>query len=203
MPRGGKHVALTFDDGPSNETPRFVETLGTLGVRATFFFCGLNVERRPEVARDVVSAGHAVGNHTHSHPRLPFCSFSNVRQELLTAQRAITRATGVRPELFRPPYGLRSPALRTVLPECNLLGVHWSVIGNDWKCNASEIVRRVLAGAGDGAIICLHDGDRVNRHADRGETLRAVRRIVPELQDRGFRFVAPAAGARRPDRSTE
>ena len=63
-------VALTFDDGPGEDTPRILEILQEAGVRATFFLCGANVERHPELARRVAAEGHEIGNHTYSHPRL-------------------------------------------------------------------------------------------------------------------------------------
>ena len=189
LPGSASEIALTFDDGPSNETPRFLDALEELGVRATFFVCGKNVERRPEVARSVVAAGHAIGNHTYSHPRLTLCSFSQVRDELSRTQDMIREATGVQPTLFRPPYGLRSPALRRALPEFGLTGIHWSVIGNDWKWDAPRIANRVLRRAGAGTIVCLHDGHRTSPVADRACTLEALREIVPRLRDRGYRFV--------------
>ncbi len=192
---GPRDIALTFDDGPSDETPSFLDELEALEVKATFFACGRNVARRPEVARATVEAGHAIGNHTYFHPILPMCSYRRVREEIVATQAAILDATGVRPTLFRPPFGLRSPGLRRLLPELGLTGVHWSVIGNDWKWEASRIARRVLAKASGRSIVCLHDGHGALPVADRAETLEAVRRIVPALRDRGYRFVRLAGGA--------
>ena len=189
LPGSRNEVALTFDDGPSAETPRFLEVLDRLDVKASFFLCGANVERRPEVARAVVDAGHAVGNHSHSHPVLPLLSEDRVRRELSRAQTAIAEATGRTPALFRPPYGLRSPALRRVLPDLGLTSVHWTVIGNDWKWSAARIGERVLRRIRPGGIVCLHDGSTTSENVSREETLRAVRTIVPELLDRGMTFV--------------
>ena len=196
LPGGTNEIALTFDDGPASGTPLFLDALDALNVRATFFVCGRNVVRRPDLARSIVEAGHVIGNHTYSHPRLPICSPLRVRQELVRTQQAIAEATGVRPALFRPPYGLRSPALRSLLPELGLVCVHWTVIGNDWKRDAPEIASRVLRRVREGAIICLHDGCGTDAHCDRSQTLEAVWEIVPRLKDRGFRF-RPLSAVRR------
>lgn len=189
LPGDAPELALTFDDGPSNETPRFLDLLDRLGAPATFFLCGANVRRRPGVAKSIVEAGHAVGNHSYSHPLLPLHSRSRVRQELERTQQAIATAAGRTPSLFRPPYGCRSPALRSLLPQLGLTSVHWTVMGRDWKWGAERIARHVVGAAGPGAILCLHDGDRTRPRADRAATLQALRTIVPSLADSGFRFV--------------
>lgn len=190
-------IALTFDDGPSNETPRFLEALDALDVQATFFVCGANVERRPSIARAISEAGHALGNHSFTHPCLTLCSRQRVRKEISATQDAIGTATGRTVKLFRPPYGLRSPFLTTVLPAAGLAAVHWTVIGNDWKWDAERVARRVLGRVARRGIVCLHDGHETHASADREETLAALKEIVPRLRDRGFRF------ARVPDWEVE
>ena len=194
---GGRRIALTFDDGPGNETHRFLELLERFDIPAAFFVCGKNVARRPATARAIAAAGHEIGNHTYSHPRLLACGPRRVREEIVRAQRLIEDATGVSPGLFRAPYGLRSPFLAPVLADLGLLDVHWTVIGNDWKWNASKIAGRVLAAARPGAIVCLHDGCATRPAADRAETLQAVRKIVPELRAAGYAFAAVQADRRR------
>ena len=182
-------IALTFDDGPSDETPRFLEALDELGIQATFFACGANVERRPSVARAIVEAGHALGNHTFSHPCLPLCSRSQVHEEVLSTQDAIGTATGRSVKLFRPPYGLRSPFLAAALPAAGLTSVHWTVMGNDWKWDAGRIAHRVLDRVRGRGIVCLHDGHKTRPCANRSESIEALKQIAPRLRQRGHRFV--------------
>src|SRR5438105_8089755 len=87
-------LALTFDDGPSESTPKLLETLAKYRVPATFFMCGQNVRRCPDVAREVAARGHELGNHTDSHPRLDFKSQRFIYREMAQAQTAIQEATG-------------------------------------------------------------------------------------------------------------
>src|SRR5579871_3124498 len=105
-------LALTFDDGPSESTPALLEVLAKHGVRATFFMCGKNVRRLPEVARQVHAQGHEIGNHTDSHPRFDFKSPDYIYREIAAAQDTIQETTGVTPRLFRAPYGVRWFGLR-------------------------------------------------------------------------------------------
>ena len=189
-PRNRKQIALTFDDGPSEFTPQVLEVLDTFGIRATFFQCGKNIERLSGVSRQVREAGHEIGNHTYSHPRLISCSPSRIRREIGETQRAIAGATGVEARLFRAPYGLRWFGLRAALREYGLTGVMWTVIGYDWEWGAEEIARLVLTHASPGGIICLHDGDRTSSKVDRRETVQALRYFIPRLYDQGYSFVA-------------
>src|SRR3977135_1905370 len=83
LPRGTKQLGLTYDDGPNDpHTLRLLEVLAKQGVHATFFLIGRYVQQRPEIVRDIVNAGHVVGNHTFAHPLLIFKSAAEIRQEL-------------------------------------------------------------------------------------------------------------------------
>jgi peptidoglycan/xylan/chitin deacetylase (PgdA/CDA1 family) len=186
--RARRSIALTFDDGPSEGTSRLLEILNRFGARATFFVCGMNVKRLPAVARAVASAGHELGNHTYSHPALYLRSRRFISGELGAAQSVIAETTGTTPVLFRAPFGVRWFGLGEAQRRLNLLGVMWTVIGLDWKLTADRIARRVLAGAGNGGIICLHDGRGVQANPDVDATLEAVGRLIPVLQSRGFAF---------------
>jgi len=187
-PHSRRSVALTFDDGPTAGTWELLQVLAGHGVPATFFLCGLNAERQPELAGAVASGGHEIGNHTYSHSRLYLRSAGFVADEVQRAQEVIVATTGRTPRLFRAPYGARWFGLRAVQRRLNLLGVMWTVIGLDWKLAADRVVGRVLAGVRNGAIICLHDGRGLAPHPDIRPTLEAVRRLIPALRERGFAF---------------
>jgi peptidoglycan/xylan/chitin deacetylase (PgdA/CDA1 family) len=183
-----KSVALTFDDGPSKGTLPLLDYLAKEGIRATFFQCGMNILRHASIAGQVAAGGHEIGNHTFSHPHLPFKSREFIDHEFTETQKIIAGETGVTPMLLRPPYGLRWVGLQAVQEKLALLGVLWTVIGNDWKWPAPRIASRVLHHASPGGIICLHDGRAVEPNPETRQTLAAIREIVPMLKDQGYGF---------------
>jgi peptidoglycan/xylan/chitin deacetylase (PgdA/CDA1 family) len=181
-------VALTFDDGPSPQTPELLDVLAGHGIRATFFVCGTHVGRLPHIARRIIADGHEIGNHTDTHPALWMRSRSFMRQEIGRAQQAIQDATGSAPSLFRAPYGVRWFGLGDVLDEYGLTGVMWTVIGRDWVLPSQNVARRVISGVRNGAIVCLHDGRELDPAPDISNTIEAVRQIVPSLHTAGYAF---------------
>ncbi len=187
-PMARRAIALTFDDGPSESTPALLRMLTDQVVPATFFQCGGNVVRLPEIARDVARCGHEIGNHSHTHPPFIFRTPAFIQDELRRAQESIERSTGVSPVLFRAPFGVRWPGMREAQRRLHLMGVMWTVIGCDWKLDSRAIVRRVLPKIENGAIICLHDGRELQVRPDVEPTLDAVRRLLPILKAEGYRF---------------
>ena len=181
-------LALTFDDGPSEGTPRVLDILARYGVKATFFQCGRNVERLPDVAHSVRKAGHEIGNHSYSHSLFSLRPGRFIEQELRLAQEAIEAHTGARPQWFRAPYGVRWFGLNEAQRRLRLNGVMWTVIGYDWKQKADAVVERIARGVSNGAVICLHDGRELRAKPDIGATLEAVRRLVPLLLDQDYKF---------------
>jgi peptidoglycan/xylan/chitin deacetylase (PgdA/CDA1 family) len=193
--RGPAHegqVALTFDDGPSTPyTGQILDLLRERGVTATFFLCGKNVERHPEIARRIVAEGHTVGNHTHSHPYPYFRRPSFFAVEIDLAQDAIERATGHRPRIFRPPFGARWLGMYRVLRERTLPLINWSDTGYDWR-QGVDIVRETLKHLGPGSIILLHDGSRVYppHQVDQSRTVSALPSIIDGARQAGLTFVS-------------
>jgi peptidoglycan/xylan/chitin deacetylase (PgdA/CDA1 family) len=181
-------MALTFDDGPSESTPVLLRLLAEHNVAATFFQCGANVERLPDVAREVLRGGHEIGNHSQTHPKFYFRSPAFIGDELTRAQSAIENTVGVTPALFRAPFGVRWPGMRAAQQRLHLMGVMWTVIGRDWRLDARSIVRRVLPNIVNGAIVCLHDGRELRARPDVGNTIEAVRRLIPILKAEGYRL---------------
>ena len=185
---GRRSVALTFDDGPSEGTGELLEYLHKEEVPATFFMCGLNVKRLPQVAGAVAASGHQLGNHTYSHPNLPFKSRAFIDHEFTETQKIIQFETGVTPMVLRAPYGFRWVGMREVQQRLSLLSVMWTVSGFDWRWPAGRIARHVLNHCDPGAIVCMHDGRGVRVKPDIRATLAAVRYIVPRLKDLGYTF---------------
>jgi len=186
--RTRRAVALTFDDGPSEATPKLLRALEEWGVRATFFQIGVNARRLASIARETAAAGHAIGNHSEEHTLLSMKRASFIYRQLAAAQDSIERASGVRPRWFRPPFGVRWFGLRAAQHSLGLSSVLWSTIGKDWKWPADRVVVRLLRGANNGAIFCLHDGRELERRPDISATIEAVRRLAPALLERGFHF---------------
>ncbi|HEX4769501.1 MAG TPA: polysaccharide deacetylase family protein [Bryobacteraceae bacterium] len=183
-----RSIALTFDDGPSEQTLDLLEYLDCERITATFFVCGMNVQRLPRIAGEIAAAGHQIGNHSYSHPSLLLKSKRFIEREFTDAQRVIVGELGIVPMVLRPPYGIRWVGLREVQSKLSLLGVLWTVIGYDWRLPSDRIAGHVLDHAAPGGIICLHDGRGVNINPDISESIKAVKLIVPILKDQGYAF---------------
>ncbi len=184
--RDRPRIALTFDDGPHPvHTPRLLDALAALGVPATFFVVGRDVDAHPALVARIANSGHELGNHTYRHRYLPLARSRSVEHELRATDRAIERAAGMVPTLARPPWGGRSPRNVQVFHRLRKRVVLWDVNSFDWKGQpAGEVALRVLERARSGSIVLLHEA------RDGGETtIEAVRLLVPALRARGFELV--------------
>ena len=181
-------IALTFDDGPSEATPRVLDVLDRFGVRATFFTCGSAVRRLPDIAQEITLWGHEIANHSDTHPMFALRSRSFLLNEIRAAQESIAGATGKRTLLFRPPYGVRWFGLGGILKDLDLTAVMWSVLARDWKTDAATVESRLVERAFPGAILCLHDGRELRPDPDISVTLEALSRAIPRWLERGVRF---------------
>lgn len=184
-------MALTFDDGPNPAvTPHLLELLHRYDARATFFLMGRHVRAFPALASEIAARGHAIGNHTETHPRLTFLSSQRIAAELDSCREAIARATGREARWMRPPFGCRGPQLKGVVRRCGLAGVvMWSRWARDWVVQPAERVIRRLRGAGGGDIVLLHDGNYRELEGDRRHTVAALEYWLPRWRDLGIRFV--------------
>jgi peptidoglycan/xylan/chitin deacetylase (PgdA/CDA1 family) len=188
---GTRQLALTYDDGPNDpHTLRLLEVLAKHDVKATFFLIGRYVKQRPDIARELVRAGHVVGNHTFSHPNLIFASARQTRTQLLDCQQALADAVGEHSRLFRPPFGGRRPSTLRIARELGLEPVMWSVTGWDWKGKPAEYVeRRVRQQVRGGDVILLHDGGHSTFGADRSQSVIATDRLIDRYKSDGYEFV--------------
>jgi len=188
---GTRQLALTYDDGPNDpHTLRLLEVLAKHNVKATFFLIGCYVKQRPDIAREVVRAGHVVGNHTFSHPNLIFASARQTRRQLLDCGQALTDAVGEHSRLFRPPFGGRRPSTLRIARTLGLEPVMWRVTGWDWKGKPAEYVeRRVTQQVRGGDVILLHDGGHLTFGADRSQSVIATDRLITRYKSEGYEFV--------------
>jgi peptidoglycan-N-acetylglucosamine deacetylase len=191
LPRGTKQLALTYDDGPNDaHTLRLLEVLARHEVCATFFLIGRYVQRRPDLVREVVKAGHVVGNHTFTHPLLTLRGAEEVRRELADCRKAIEDAIGKRSNLFRPPFGGRRPAVLRIARELGLEPIMWSVTSYDWDAPpAAAIDKKVSSQIRGGDVILLHDGGHTQMGADRSQTVLATDHLLSRHKSEGYEFV--------------
>jgi peptidoglycan-N-acetylglucosamine deacetylase len=191
LPRGSKQIALTYDDGPNDpHTLRLLEVLAKHGAKATFFLIGRFVEQRPDIAREVVKAGHAIGNHTFTHRLLIFAGDGETRSQLGRCQRVIEDAVGLAPTLFRPPFGGRRPGTLAVARSLGLEPILWNITGYDWNAPPAErIVGHVSAKIGGGDVVLLHDGSHLAMGGDRAQTVIATDRLIERHRAEGYEFV--------------
>ena len=157
--KGGRGVALTFDDGPDPKvTPLLLELLARHGVKATFFVTGVRAERYPDIIRAILTAGHAVGNHSYSHsPFLMLKRRCTLQREIVSAQRLFLQF-GIVPLAFRPPVGITNALLWRVLLENGMFCVNFSCRAVDFgNRRIKALARKILAKVVLGDIILLHD----------------------------------------------
>ena len=155
-------VRLTFDDGPHpTHTPAVLDRLDRFDVRATFFVLGNRVPAAADVVRRIHSTGHAVGNHTSTHPRPRWFGFRAAFDELAGCQRAVAAVTGVEPALFRPPLGRWTLPLRLACRRLGLTPTGWTLDSGDWRvrsdADAEQCAAELLAAVRPGDVILLHD----------------------------------------------
>jgi peptidoglycan/xylan/chitin deacetylase (PgdA/CDA1 family) len=191
LPRGSRQLALTYDDGPNDpHTLRLLEVLAKRGVQATFFLIGRYVQQRPDIAREIVHAGHIVGNHTFTHPLLTFKNEREIMEQLSACQAALQDAIGDHSDLFRPPFGGRRPAVLRVARKLGLQPVMWNVTGYDWNAPpAAAIERKVANQIRGGDVILLHDGGHKQMGADRSQTVIATDGLIARYKAEGYEFV--------------
>jgi peptidoglycan-N-acetylglucosamine deacetylase len=194
----GPRIALTFDDGPSPQlTPYILDVLAAKRVPATFFLQGDMSERHPELVQRLHDEGHVVANHAWDHPWFPDLTAEEAESQIERTNDVLEETTGVRPTMFRYPFGQPSPDGDAALARLGMSnGIHWKWTSDrpgDFQCpGADALVDYLLTEAADQAMILLHDaGDTIGCPPSQLEYLP---RAIDALRARGVTFgvVAPS-----------
>jgi len=179
-------IMLTIDDGPDPEwTPKYLRLLAHYDVPATFCMIGRQVPANRRIVRAVAAHGHAIANHTWTHDEaLETRPIADIRTEIGRTSAAIHAVTGHAPTLFRAPGGVWGPRLLAELGRQRLAPLGWDVDPRDWSLPGTAAIESTMLTARRHDIILCHDGG-----GDRSQTYAALKRVVPTLLDRGYRFV--------------
>lgn len=182
-------IALTFDDGPHPKyTNEILDLLKEYDIKATFFVLGKFAEAYPDIIKRQWEEGHEIGNHTYSHIDTKKVTKEVLLDEYERTQNIIFQLTNNKPKLFRPPYGSFNNNTIDIMETNNSVIVLWSAHqdSKDWKNpEVKKIVDTTLSNLRNGDIILFHD----YVYFENSNTVEALKRIIPELKKRGYRFV--------------
>lgn len=181
------YAALTFDDGPSTNTPELLKLLKKAGIPATFFVNGKTAGEYPQYMQSLAEQG-TIGNHTVSHTALTTLSAPEIKRELAGTQALITKETDQDFMMMRPPYGARNDFSTKTVDKLGYAEILWSAdsedaLAQDWKA----IAKKAIDGLGPGAVILMHDRPDATLTALRKKVIPAIRRsgltmvTIPDL----------------------
>lgn len=194
-PASRPELALTFDDGPSPlTTPRVLEELARAGARATFFLVGKKALAHPELVREIVGAGHAIGLHGFEHERLfSLWSSGRVAQDIRRTQDALERAGAPRSRLFRPPIGFVSHFTVGGARRAGVTLVGCSARAFDGFASArpEKVAARLSRALAPGALLAMHDASEHDDYVP--ASVAALPRVLAELEQRGLSTVTLSA----------
>lgn len=182
---GSKVIALTFDDGPSDYTQRYLDILSRYDAHATFFCLGSAVAANPDLVKAIEAQGSQVASHTQNHQQLTKLDAATLQSEISDAFSAISSSGAGATTVLRPPYGDLTPETWLASGGSFSASVIWNLDSEDWRLpGADAIVANCTSGAYPGAIVLMHDGG-----GNRDQDLEALPRILEALKAEGYRFV--------------
>lgn len=174
-----KLIALTFDDGPSNNTKYFIKELQKRDALVTFFVVGNRVKKYEDVLKEAYLMGNQIGSHTYSHKNLLYLNEEEITKEIEKTNEAIYNVIGTKPTIIRVPYGNINKKIRSI---SNMNHILWNVDTLDWKYkNSNRVYKEIIKYAEDGNIILLHDIFKTS--------VNGVLKAIDELKKQGYEFV--------------
>lgn len=179
-----KQLAISFDDGPSNNyTQTILDILRRNNTEAAFFCIGSRVSGNDEMLEQIVSGGHIIGNHSYSH-HFWFDLFSAKKMlaDMRMMDLAVHEATGLTPRLFRPPYGVTNPNVAKAIVKGNYIPVGWSIRSMDTVIkDETKLLNKLITAIKPGAILLFHDTSKT--------TVAILPDLIKHIHDKGYEIV--------------
>jgi peptidoglycan/xylan/chitin deacetylase (PgdA/CDA1 family) len=179
-----KQIAISFDDGPANEyTPGILKILKEQDVKAAFFCIGNRIAGKEALLKQIHEDGHVIGNHSYSHHGwFDLFSAGKMSSDLKMMDLVMEDSLGLRPRLFRPPYGVTNPNLKRAVIRGRYISVGWSIRSMDTVIkDEQQLLRKVMRFVKPGAIVLFHDTSRT--------TLGILPVFIRELTASGYEIV--------------
>ncbi len=181
--RDDKVVAISFDASwGADKTIPILDILDEHDVKTTFFLVGGWVDKYPEMVQEIFSRGHEIGNHSDSHPHMSQLGEQAIRDELRIMSDKVEKLTGVRPTLFRPPYGDYNDRVVQVARAEGYEAVQWSIDSLDWKDRGTaDIIKQCTYRVDNGDIVLFHN--------DSNDIVNALPTVIKHYQGLGYKII--------------
>lgn len=179
-----KEISISFDDGPAeNYTQQILAILKAEDVKATFFCIGNRIAGNEAILKQVQDQGHIIGNHSYSHHFwFDMYSAKKMQDDLEQMDAEMERVTGLKPKLFRPPYGVTNPNLAKAIRNGGYTPVGWSVRSLDTVAkDEQQLLNKINAGIKPGAVFLFHDTCKI--------TLNVLPKFIQEVKNRGYNII--------------
>lgn len=183
--RSLKQIAITFDDGPNAEyTNKIMDVLAEFNAKATFFVIGKNILGNESIVSELDKKGHTIGNHSYSHSFfIDFKSKNGFIEEINHTNSIVEKIIGKKIKLFRPPYGVTTPAIASAVKKLNVNVIGWDVRSMDTtKDNETVVFRRVSEQIKPGSILLFHDTS--------DKTVSVLKQTLNFANHNGFKIVS-------------
>ena len=172
-------IALTFDDGPNNNTNKVLDILEKYNIKATFFILGTNIEGNEDIIERMDELDMEIGNHMYSHKLITKLKDKEIEKEIKKVDNLIFDITNRYPTLIRPSYGTFNKRIKKIIDKPIII---WDIDTLDWKYhNSKKISNKIISKAKDGDIILMHD--------IYSATANSLEITIPKLLDKGYQFV--------------
>lgn len=181
--RDDKVVSISFDASwGADKTISILDILDQYGVKTTFFLVGGWVDKYPDMVKEIFVRGHEIGNHSNTHPQMSKLGDEGIREELRMMSDKVEKLTGVRPTLFRPPYGDYNDRVIQVARAEGYEAVQWSIDSLDWKDRGTQdIIKRCTYKVENGDIVLFHN--------DSNDIVNALPTVIQHYQGLGFTII--------------